>query len=88
MHTVVEAAVDAVLKCEHRSDLRGAILITTLHPGNISAMVITEVGIKAVWYSVNKYPNRDQIIAGARILQCSNIPCKKIPQNIASTMVF
>ena len=86
MHTVVGAAVDAVLKCEHRSDMKGAILITTLHPGNISAMVLAEVGIQAVWYYENKYPDRDHIIAGAIILRYSNILCKMVPHH-ASKMV-
>lgn len=82
---VIEAAVDAINKCEVRSNLVGAILVTTLRPGNISAMQIVEAKIKEVWYYEDKHKNQPHIIAGERILFENGIPCRQIPDNYATS---
>ena len=63
----------------------GAILVTTLRPGHISAMQIVEAKIKDVWYYEDKHKNMDHIIAGERILRENGISCKQIPDNYAAS---
>ena len=75
---VVHAAVDAINKCEGRSKLCGAIMITNLFPGHESAKQIVEAGIKGVWYQYNKYPGKDIIVAGERILKANGVEYKRV----------
>ena len=71
--------MDAINNCERRSDLRGSILITNIFPGHESAKQIVEAGIKYVWYKEKKYPEKDIIIAGERILKAMEVDYLRVP---------
>ena len=75
---VVHAAVDAINKCPVRSDLEGAIMVTNIFPGHESAKQIVEAGIKCVWYQYNKYPGKDFIVAGERLLRANGVQFKEV----------
>ena len=77
MYGARAAIINGLLK---KNDLKGAILYTTLNPGNVCAQIIRDVEIKEVVFISNKFHDKNFMEASERILR--GISCRYSLQEV------
>ncbi len=76
-HYVIHAELNAILNATSR-DLEGKILYTTLFPCNECAKIISQSGIKKVFYLSDKYKDELDYIISKKIFKLTNVEFEKL----------